>query len=268
MIYLKAVILAVVEGFTEFLPISSTGHMILVDEFVKLSPDKAFVDAFLIMIQLPAIVAVVAYFWKDLWPLVKDADETKARIVLWIKIVIAFLPAAALGALLDNFIEAKLFNPVVVAIALLAGGVLLIALEYRRRQVVFATAREIAFGTAILIGFIQCLAMIPGTSRSAATIIGAMALGTSRVAAAEFSFFLAIPTMFGATAYKVMKTGLHFTAEQWLVVGVASVVSFAVAYAVVAVFMNYIRRRDFKPFGYYRIALAVVVLLYFALHRS
>ena len=265
MIFLKAILLGIVEGITEFLPISSTGHMILVDEFVKLSPDKTFVDSFLVVIQLPAVLSVVLYFWKDLWPFVRDRQESLARITLWMKIVCGFIPAAVLGALLDKWIKAKLFNPTTVGLALLIGGVILIALEWRQRSPKIALARDITFGTAFMIGLFQCLAMIPGTSRSAATIIGAMMLGASRVAAAEFSFFLAIPTMFGAMAFTLLKHGLSFTTEQWLVVAVGSVVSFLVAYAVIAMFMNYIRRHDFKPFGYYRIALGAVVLAYFLL---
>ncbi|MCX5758891.1 MAG: undecaprenyl-diphosphate phosphatase [Candidatus Hydrogenedentes bacterium] len=263
MIFLKAALLGVVEGITEFLPISSTGHMILVDQWVKLSADKAFVDAFLVVIQLPAIFAVLLYFLKDLWPFVKDRGETMARIQLWIRIVIAFLPAAACGALLDKYIEAKLFNPITVGIALLVGGIVLIALERRPRAATIPTARDIPLGIAIGIGCIQCIAMVPGTSRSAATIIGAMLLGASRLAAAEFSFFLAIPTMFGATAYKLLKHGVGFSAEQWMVIAVGSVVSFLVAYAVIAAFMRYIRGHNFTPFGIYRIALAILVLVYF-----
>jgi undecaprenyl-diphosphatase len=262
-IYLKAVLLAIVEGITEFLPISSTGHMILLEEYLKLSADKVFVDSFMVMIQLPAILSVVVYFWKDLWPFVGDRTETWPRINLWVRIGMAFLPAAVLGALLDDLIEAHLFNPVTVAVALVVGGILLILLEYRRHRGAIASARDIPLATAIGIGVIQCIAMIPGTSRSAATIIGAMLLGASRVAAAEFSFFLAIPTMFGATAFKLLKNGLRFNGEQWVVIAVGSVVSFLVAYAVVAAFMNYIRHRDFKPFGYYRIALGILVLAYF-----
>jgi undecaprenyl-diphosphatase len=265
-LFLKAVILGVVEGVTEFLPISSTGHMILVDEFLKLSSDKAFSEAFMVIIQLPAIFAVVLYFWKDLWPFVKDKDETLGRIVLWVKIIVAFLPAAFFGLLLHHSIE-KLFNPYTVATTLLIGGVILIFLERRRHVGQVPTARDIGFKMAFLIGLIQCIAMIPGTSRSAATIIGSMFLGASRIAAAEFSFFLAIPTMFGATAFEVLKNGLHFTGEQWAVLGVGSIVSFAVAYVVITGFMNYIRRHDFRPFGYYRIVLGILVFGYFLFIR-
>ncbi len=265
MIYLKAVLFAVIQGVTEFLPISSTGHMILVDQFVRLSTDEKFVKAFEVIVQLPAILAVVAYFWHDLWPFTANREETKARFVLWSKIVLAFLPAAVLGALLNEVIETKLFNATTVALALLIGGILLIVLEKWPRQGAIPSARAIPLRIAFLIGIIQCISMIPGTSRSAATIIGAMALSASRVAAAEFSFFLAIPTMLGATAFTIMKHGIHFTGQQWAVMGVASVVSFLVAYAVVASLMNYIRRHDFIPFGYYRIALGLVVLAYFFL---
>jgi undecaprenyl-diphosphatase len=261
-IYLKAVFLAVVQGLTEFLPISSTGHMILVDEFLKLSPDKSFSEAFMVMIQLPSVLAVLVYFWRDLWPFVKDRAETEARVVLWMKIGLALLPVAVLGLLLHSLIQ-NLFHPYTVAVTLLVGGLVLILIERREHTGDIPTAREIGFRTAFLIGLIQCVAMIPGTSRSAATIIGAMILGASRLAAAEFSFFLAIPTMIGATAFEVVKNGLHFTAEQWRVVGLGSIVSFAVAYAVVAAFMGYIRGHDFKPFGYYRIVLGILVLGYF-----
>ncbi|MDQ1257083.1 MAG: undecaprenyl-diphosphatase [Candidatus Hydrogenedentes bacterium] len=264
MIFLKAICLGVIEGLTEFLPISSTGHLILFDRFLQLSPDQTFVNAFDVMIQLPAILAVVVYFWKDLWPFLLDRAETRARFELWFKIVAAFLPAAVLGAAFDSTIDRYLMNPTTVATALLMGGVLLIVLENRPRTDRVASARDMSLRMAVAIGVIQCIAMVPGTSRSAATIIGAMALGASRFAAAEFSFFLAIPTMFGATAYKLMKHGLHFTAEQWLVVAVGSVVSFLVAYGVVAFLMNYIRNHNFKPFAWYRITLALVVfaLLY------
>jgi undecaprenyl-diphosphatase len=264
-VFVKAILLAVVEGFTEFLPISSTGHLILLDRLVQLSSDGDFTDAFIVMIQLPAILSVVLYFWKDLWPFHSEAGERRARFGLWLKIVLAFLPAALLGALFDDFMEARLFNPGVVAAALLVGGIALIVLEQRRTQGRFASARDIPARTAFFIGLIQCLAMIPGTSRSAATIIGAMLLGSTRVAAAEFSFFLAIPTMAGATAYTVAKRGLHFDALQWAVLGVGSVVSFLVALAVVAALMKFIQRHNFTVFGWYRIALALVVVWYFFL---
>ncbi len=259
--YLKAVLLAIVEGATEFLPVSSTGHLIIVDAFVRLTDDAAFNNAFMVIIQLPAILAVVAYFWKDLWPFSHAGDQRRGVFSLWTKIIAAVVPALVLGALFDDFLEAHLFAPVPVAIALIAGGAVLIALERLPRRVVYENATDIPLRTAVFIGFIQCLAMIPGTSRSAASIIGAMTLGAGRRAAAEFSFFLAIPTMFAATGYKMFKQGFAFTGEQWALLAVGSAVSFAVAYAVIAAFMGFLRHRSFEAFGYYRIALGALVLL-------
>jgi len=261
LVYLKALLLAVVEGLTEFLPISSTGHLILVNKYVQLTPDALFNDAFIVIIQLPAIASVVVYFWKELWPFRKPRSERRAAFRLWTTIVVAFLPAAVLGFLFDDAIEAFLFNTLTVAIALMVGGIVLILLERRPRRPVVADVRQIGFGRALAIGFVQCLAMVPGTSRSAATIVGAMALGSSRAAAAEFSFFLAIPTMLGASTLKIAKGGLAFSPQQWALLAVGSVTSFLVAYGVVAFLMNYIRRHDFQPFGLYRIVLGLLVLL-------
>lgn len=261
--FLKAIVFAVVEGVTEFLPISSTGHLILLEDFVRFEQSDNFTAAFVVIIQLPAILAVVVYFWSRLWPFGKPREERDKVLVLWTKILVAFSPAVVFGFLLDDFIQARLFNPIVVAVALLVGGVVLLVLEWREREVRFEHAVQAGYGCAFAVGLFQCLAMIPGTSRSAATIIGGMALGASRAAAAEFSFFLAIPTMLGATTLKLVKGGAAFTGKQWALLAVGSVVSFAVAYAVVAFLMNYIRRHDFKVFGYYRIALALAVLAYF-----
>lgn len=260
MSYLIAAVLAVVEGVTEFLPISSTGHMIIVEHFLRLTADEAFNNAFMVIIQLPAILAVVLYFWSVLWPFGKGAD-LEGVLLLWTKIVVGFLPAAVLGFLLDDVIDAYLFNTVTVAVALVVGGIVLLVIERRPRPPRFNTVHAVSYGTAIGIGFFQCLAMIPGTSRSAASIIGALLLGASRSAAAEFSFFLAIPTMLGATALKVLKGGLHFTGEQWALLALGSIISFVVAYAVIAVFMNFIKRHTFEPFAWYRIALGALVLL-------
>lgn len=259
--YLKAVLLAIVEGATEFLPVSSTGHLIIVDAFVRLTEDKAFNDAFMVIIQLPAILAVVVYFWADLWPFSRTGAERRGLLSLWMKIILAVVPALVLGALFDDFLEAHLFAPVPVAIALIVGGIVLIILERGHRKTVYESTHDLPLRTAFFIGVIQCLAMIPGTSRSAASIIGAMALGAGRRAAAEFSFFLAIPTMFAATGYKMMKQGFSFTGEQWGLLATGSVVSFLVAYAVIAAFMGYVRKHSFEVFGYYRIALGALVLL-------
>lgn len=258
--FINAIILAIVEGITEFLPISSTGHMILVEEYLKLGNDPVFADTFMVAIQLPAILSVVIYFWKELWPFGKNT-ETRPVLLLWTKVVAAFLPAAVLGFLLDDFIEAWLFNSVTVSLALIIGGIILIALERRKQSPRFSHVGEIGYIIAIGIGFVQCLAMIPGTSRSAATIIGAMLLGASRAVAAEFSFFLAIPTMLGATTFTLMETGFHFTGKQWALLAVGSAVSFLVAYAVVAWLMTFIRKHSFTVFGYYRILLGAIVLL-------
>lgn len=257
--YIVALVLAVVEGITEFLPISSTGHMILVEAWLKFQQEESFANAFMVIIQLPAILSVVVYFWKDIWPFASERG-VEPTLLLWTKIITAFLPAAVLGFLLDDLIDAYLFNAITVAAALVVGGVVLIVLEWRPRADGLPSAHDIGYRRALAIGFIQCLAMIPGTSRSAATIIGAMMLGCSRQAAAEFSFFLAIPTMLGATALKLLKGGLGFTGEQWTLIALGSVVSFVVAYGVIALFMSYIRRYSFAPFGWYRIVLGLLVL--------
>ena len=261
---LKAVLLAVVEGITEFLPISSTGHLILVGEYLRFQDGEDFAHAFDVIIQLPAILAVVVYFWKELWPFGERQDH-RATWTLWSKIVVAFLPAAVAGVLFADLIEEKLFNSITVALALLIGGVVLVVLERGRREHRVTHMSQLGYGMALLIGCFQCLAMIPGTSRSAATIIGAMLLGASRVAAAEFSFFLAIPTMAGATAYTILKHGVHFSVPQWGLIGVGSVVSFTVAYGVIAFLMGFVKKHDFRLFGYYRIVLgaAVLALFYF-----
>ena len=257
--YINAILLAVVEGITEFLPVSSTGHLILAESVLNLQEDKAFIDAFIVIIQLPAILSVCVYFWSDLWPF-KEGKLVPQTVQLWTKVIVAFLPAVVLGLLLDDWIE-SLFNNLAVAIALIVGGVIIILIERREHRNETEDIHALSFGQAIAIGFFQCLAMIPGTSRSGATIVGGLLLGTSRSVAAEFSFFLAIPTMVGATAYKIMKNGLAFTGHQWVLIGIGSVVSFIVAYAVVAFLMAYVRKHSFTVFGVYRIIIGVVVLL-------
>lgn len=261
---LKAILIAVVEGITEFLPISSTGHMILVDEFVKMSENKTFTTAFEVIIQLGAIASVVVFFWKDLWPFAGTPEHKKLTWTLWMKVLVAVIPAVVLGLLFDDAIEEHLFNSKVVAITLLVYGIALIILERfnaRKKSFKIDAVAAVPFGLAVAIGCFQCLAMIPGTSRSAATIIGAMLLGLSRGAAAEFSFFLAIPTMAGATLLTILKNGLAFSSFEWLVIGIGFLVAFVVAYAVIKFFMDFIRKHDFSIFGYYRIALGIVVLI-------
>jgi len=260
---LKAVILAIVEGVTEFLPVSSTGHMILVERYLQFGQGEDFAKAFMVIIQLPAIASVVLYFWKDLWPF-QSREKFGETFRLGILIVVAFLPAAVLGFLFDDYIEEHLMNELTVALALAVGGFVLIGLEMRGPNARIETVHEIGYATAFMIGCFQCLAMVPGTSRSAATIIGGMALGASRSAAAEFSFFLAIPTMLGATALTLLKHGLSFTSEQWVLIAVGSAVSFLVAYASIAFLMGFIKRHSFVPFGVYRIILGALVLaIYF-----
>lgn len=261
-IFLKAAFLAVVEGVTEFLPISSTGHLILVEAFLDLSTDRDFNTTFLVAIQLPAIGAVVHYFRRDLWPWQTDGPKRRAIFSMWFKVIAAFLPAVILGLLFEDLIDRYLFDLIPVAIALLVGGIVLIVLEKRGHSVSIASVSQMGWRAAVGIGLFQCLALFPGTSRSAATIIGGMILGLSRPAAAEFSFFLAIPTMLGATTYRLWQSGLAFSGQQWAVLAVGSVVSFAVAYAVVAWLMRYIRNHDFSIFGWYRIALGLLVLAY------
>lgn len=282
MIYVKAVVLAIVEGVTEFLPISSTGHMILVNQFLELSQDHDFVNAFLVIVQLPAVLSVIVYFWSDLWPFsTRATDEATIGVagrlrlrvgvsLLWIKVGVALVPAFALtlgskwvfGESLDDLLERLLFFPVPVALALAGGGVLLVVVERLGIRTKLDRVHAIGFGRAFGIGLFQCLAMVPGTSRSAATIIGGMFLGASRPAAAEFSFFLAIPTMLAACVYKMFKNGLGFSREEWAVLAMGSLASFLVAYGVIAFLMDYIRKHDFSLFGYYRIVLAALVILY------
>jgi len=268
-LYINAILLSIVEGFTEFLPISSTGHLILLESFLSLSedPESTFPFAFMVIIQLPAILAVVVYFWDKLWPFAGDEKHREATVLLWFNIAVAVIPAVVFGLMFNDIIEEKLAHEIPVAIALLAGGIILIAIERRTLPVRIATVHDIKFQTAFFIGLIQCLAMLPGTSRSAATIIGAMLLGSSRAAAAEFSFFLAIPTMLGATMLTVFKSGLSFTGPQWFAIVLGSVVSFVTAYAAVAFLMRYIQRHDFKAFGYYRIGLAVLVFISYYVFR-
>jgi undecaprenyl-diphosphatase len=255
----KAIVLGIVEGITEFLPISSTGHLIIVNQFLNFTGD--FANMFDIVIQLGAILAVVVYFWDRLFPFSpqKNALEQKEILSTWFKVIVGVIPALILGGLFGDKIDEYLFNPGTVAIALLIGGILLIIIESRKSRDLYLKTTDLTYLIALGIGLFQCLSMIPGTSRAAATIIGAMLLGASRVAAIEFSFFLAIPTMFAASGYSILKQNAAITQSQWLVLGVGFLVSFLVAWGVIALFMNYIRKHNFKVFGYYRIVLAIVI---------
>ena len=263
---IKVFILSLVEGLTEFVPVSSTGHMIIVDQFLKLSDNKAFVDAFKIIIQLGAILSVVVYYWKKIFPFAKGntKQESMDIIAMWVKIVIAVIPAVILGLKFDDIIEEKFFNSLTVSIMLVFYGILLIWIETRKKkEEKIKSIKEMTIPLALGVGLFQCLAMIPGTSRSAATIIGGVLLGLNRVLATEFSFFLAIPTMLGATLLKIVKIGNVLTMEEWFLIGLGFVLSFIFAYAVIKVFMDYIKKHDFKVFGYYRIILGIIMLLLF-----
>jgi len=264
---LKVIILSLVEGLTEFIPVSSTGHMIIVDKFLKLSDNQSFVNAFEIIIQLGAILAVVVYFWHKLWPFSKGLTKAQSRgiILKWIKIIIAVLPAVVLGLLFDDIIDKYLFNVTVVASMLVFYGIVLIWVENGKRgNGGISTVKDIPISKLIGIGLFQCLAMIPGTSRSAVTIIGGVLLGLNRVLATEFSFFLAVPTMLGATLLKIVKMGAKLTGYEWMLIALGFVLSFVFAYIVIKVFMNYIKKHNFKIFGYYRIVLGIAVfILYF-----
>ncbi|HOV92633.1 MAG TPA: undecaprenyl-diphosphate phosphatase [Candidatus Kapabacteria bacterium] len=260
---LKAIILGIVEGFTEFLPISSTGHLILVNQFIGF-PNE-FEKTFDIVIQFGAILAIIVLYWNRLNPFIGDTAKKTQTFELWKKIIVALVPAILIGGTLGGIVEEKLFNPYVVATALLIGGIILLIIESTKRKTKFHSITQLSYTTALAIGFIQTLAMIPGTSRSAATIIGAMLLGCSRVISAEFSFFLAVPTMLAASVYSLYKHGMNLTGNEYLTLAVGFIVSFIVAYFVVAGFMKFISTKDFKVFGWYRIVLGIVVLLFFLL---
>ena len=278
--WLKVLLLGIIEGITEWLPISSTGHLILVDEFVKLNQSEAFMEMFNVVIQLGAILAVVVLYWGKLWPFhtKKNADKNAKssivnnycymdKIILWLKIVVACLPAMVIGLPLDDWMDENLHNGFVVAIALIFYGIVFIAIEnYNKKRTPRITSlQEITFKDALLIGIFQVLSLVPGTSRSGSTIIGGILIGTSRELAAEFTFFLAIPVMFGASALKLLKFGLDFTQTEIAVLITGMVVAFVVSVIAIKFLMGYIKKHDFKAFGWYRIVLGVIVLLYFVL---
>ena len=269
---LKIIVLGIVEGFTEWLPISSTGHMILVDEIIHLNQPEAFKEVFRVVIQLGAILAVVIMYFNRLNPFSrqKTSRQRDATWALWIKIVVACVPAAVLGLLLDDWMEAHLFNAYVVAAMLIIYGVLFILVENSRRfaKPDLQKVGQIPIQTAFYIGMFQVLSLVPGTSRSGATILGAMILGCSRGAAAEFSFFLGIPVMFGASFLKLVKyflDGNSFTGPQIFYTVFGMLIAFLVSVYSIKFLMNYVRKNDFKFFGYYRIILGVIVLAYFGI---
>ena len=265
---LKAIVLGIVEGITEWLPISSTGHMILVDEFLQLNASAAFKEMFLVVIQLGAILAVIVIYWKKLIPFSFNKTLTVKRDILsmWLKIIVSCIPAAIVGLLLDDKIHALFYNYQTVAIMLILFGVLFIWIEnYNKEKSPKITAiSEITYQTALMIGFFQLIAAVfPGTSRSGATIVGALLIGVSRTVATEFTFFLAIPVMFGASALKLIKFGFHFTGLEAIILLVGMIVAFVVSILAIKFLTGYIKKHDFKVFGWYRIVLGTVVLLYF-----
>ena len=264
---LKAVLLGIVQGITEWLPVSSTGHMILVDEFVKLNFSPTFISTFLVVIQFGSILAVLLIFFKKLNPFdsSKSKVEKKETLNLWAKVIVAVIPSGIIGILFEEDIDRLFFNSTTVALALIIYGIIMIVIENRNKKPAVSDFSQVSFKLALGIGLFQCLALIPGTSRSGSTIIGATLLGASRYVAAEFSFFLAIPTMLGASLLKLLKAGFVFSGFEWLVLGVGSVVAFVVSVIVIKFFMDYIKKHDFKAFGYYRIVLGIIVLLYFGL---
>ena len=270
---LKAVLFGIVEGITEWLPISSTGHMILVDEFVKMNVSEEFWSLFLVVVQLGAIMAVVLLFWKKIWPLGRHKRSKSIYIkediiMLWCKIFVACVPAAVVGVLFDDKLDELFYNPWCVAVALIVFGIAFLIVENRNKNVTpdITRVKDITFRTAVWIGVFQLIAAVfPGTSRSGATIVGALLIGVSRTVAAEFTFFLAIPVMFGASLLKVLKFGLAFTGAELVLLGVGMFVAFATSMLVIRFLMGYIRKHDFKIFGWYRIVLGTVVLAYFAL---
>lgn len=265
---LKAVILGIVEGITEWLPISSTGHMILVDEFLKMNVTPEFKEMFLVVIQLGAILAVVLLFWNKMWPFTTKQKGwvKKDTFSIWYKVLVACIPAAILELATGDYIEATFYNYWVVSLALIIFGMAFILIEDRnkRRKPAVNYLSEITYKDAFIIGIFQLIAAIfPGTSRSGATILGAILIGIARPAAAEFTFFLAVPVMFGASLIKVLKFGLAFTSAEAVILLTGMAVAFVVSVIVIRFLMDYIRKHDFKVFGWYRIILGVVVLGYF-----
>ena len=266
---LKVIVLGIVEGITEWLPISSTGHLILVEEFIKLKMTEDFMSMFNVVIQLGAILAVVVIYFHKLNPFsdTKTHKQKMLTLQLWVKVLIASVPAAIIGLLFDDLIDEHLMNYVVVAITLILYGIAFIVVEKRHEHVKPAVKRlsDLTIPMVVIIGCFQVLALIPGTSRSGATIIGGLLIGAARGVAAEFTFFLAIPVMFGASFLKIIKFGFHFTGAEVFLLLLGCIISFVVSIFAIKFLMQYIKNHDFKVFGYYRIVLGIIVLLYFGM---
>ena len=279
---LKAILFGIVEGVTEWVPVSSTGHIILLDEFIQLNASDEFKSMFDVVIQLGAILAVIVLFFRKLNPFAfksKTKEERKQTWVLWFKVIAAIIPSGVVGVLFDDWMDAKLHNGIVVSVALIVYGIAFILVEQRNQRGKYLKngkpqvnkvedVHQITYKTALLIGLFQCLSLVPGTSRSGSTILGAIMLGVGRAAGAEFSFFMAIPTMLGASAIKLLKfllTGVGITSMEIAVLVVGCAVSFIVSLLVIKALMDYVRRHSFSVFGVYRIILGIVVLAYFAI---
>ena len=257
----KTIILGIIQGLTEFLPISSTGHLIIVEEYLDL-PSEEFKKAFFVIVQLGSILAVLVYFWKKLFPAIafKDKAHFKDFCRMWLKVAVGVLPVMLLGYLFGKAIQEYLYGIWTVAIALFLGGLVLLILEGRKLPMLHNELETFPFSKALGVGLFQCIALIPGVSRSASTIIGGLLLGASRTLAVEYSFFLSIPTMFAASAYSLLKSGAHLTRTEWTATAVGFVTAFFVSWAVIAFLMSYIRRKDFRIFGWYRIFLALLLI--------
>ncbi len=268
---IKAIIFGVVEGITEWLPISSTGHMIFLDEFVKLKASKDFKEMFLVVIQLGAIMAVVLLYFHKLNPFSskKTGQEKKNTLLTWLKVIIGVIPAAIIGFLFDDWLDVHFYNYITVSITLIVYGIAFIIVENRNKNKMLEINdfSKLSNKTAFSIGLFQVLSLIPGTSRSGATILGGILLGASRPVAAEFSFFMSIPIMFGASFLKLVKFGFDFTGTEFAVLLTGMVIAFVVSVFAIKFLMRYIRNNDFKMFGWYRIALGVLVLSYFLLKK-
>lgn len=271
---IQTVIMGIVQGITEWLPISSTGHMILFDEFMKMDVSEKFMETFLVVIQFGSILAVVLLYFSKLNPFVSKKNRSnyellgnlpvkKDAVNLYLKVLVGVIPAGVVGLLLDDWIDEHFYNAYTVAVTLIIFGIWFLVIENKKKPAKVNSLDDLTYKTAFLIGVFQIMALIPGTSRSGSTIIGATILGCSRVVSAEFSFFLAIPVMFGASCLKLLKAGLAFSMNEWIILLLGMAVAFIVSVFAIKFLMGYIRKRDFKGFGYYRIALGILLILYF-----
>jgi len=277
----KAILLGIIEGITEWLPISSTGHLILADEFIKLGVSESFLEMFNVVIQLGAIFAVILLFWNKLWPFTTRKDSAgiinvhnicgikKQSVSIWLKVIVACIPTVIIALPFEDKIDELFFNYKTISIMLIVYGIAFIVIEAinKNKTPKIATMQMLSYKTAFLIGCFQALAVIPGTSRSGATILGAMLIGISRTAAAEFSFYLAVPTMFGASLLKVLDFGFQYTGIEIVILAAGMITSFVVSLLAIKFLLGFVKKNSFAAFGYYRIALGIAVLLYFALAK-